>query len=72
MHVLSIQSIALGPSFAFSNMFLDRGIVPSYSGHHSASSVDHTLLSYGIEKESPKIGCIKFNYSIQAKACFTC
>ena len=65
LHVLSIQSIALGPSFAFSNMFLDKGIVPSYSGHHSAGSIDHMLISYGIEKESKGWNWIKFNYSIQ-------
>lgn len=65
-HVVSIQSVALGPSFAFSNIYLDKGIVPTFRGHHSASSIDQPILSYGIEKESKGNSRLRFNYSVQA------
>lgn len=67
-HVLSLQSIALGPSFTFTNQYQDKGIVPTYTGHHTASSIDQAILTYGVEKGSRKnlniIGArVKFNYS---------
>ena len=65
-HVLSVQSIALGPSFSFTNMYLDKRIVPSFGGHRRSESIDHAILSYGLEREGHGNKRLKFNYSVQA------
>ena len=64
-HVLSIQSIALGTSWSFINMYFNAGIIPASSGHHMETSTDQTLISYGLEKETNNKGRIRGNYGLQ-------
>lgn len=64
--VISIQNIEVGPSFSFRNIYLDKGIVPTISGHFAASSLGHALLSYGVESQTRLNKTILFNYGIQA------
>ena len=64
-HVLSVQSIELGPSFTFRNMYFNQGFIPSSSGHHSASSIGQALISYGIEDTYGKRK-VRLQYSLQA------
>lgn len=70
-YLLSIESIEVGPSFSFHNVFLNQGIVPTISGHFAASSLGHALASYGIQKEKNLGQHIHLSYSIQAGLAFT-
>lgn len=47
-HVISFQSIALGPSWSYTNMYLDKGIIPSFIDAKSSNALNHLLVSYGV------------------------
>jgi hypothetical protein len=65
-HVVSVQITAIGPSFSFRNIFHDKGIIPSSSGHHTASFSGQALIAYGLEWKSRQHNLVRFDYSIQA------
>jgi hypothetical protein len=66
VHIVSIDNIALGPSFSFYNTFADRGIIPTTGAHRAASSINHLLLSYGLERESKTKNRLQLFYALQA------
>lgn len=65
-YVLSIQSVSLGPSFIYSNIFLNKGIVPSFQSHHYSTYSNYALIGYGIELKKKLSSKIIATYHLQS------
>lgn len=53
-HILSLQDIVLGSSFSFRNIYLDKGIIPTFQERMHSDGIDVLLFSYNIQKEFNK------------------